>query len=260
MMALYNSANLPPAQVISLPNEVEHHDHHHHQLVIALKGYAEFCIEGTPNFIVPGQGCIVTASSEHAFNGVGESEILALNLPYELSLDTQIVQRIEPLFSSNQYFRLDRQFQSILQLLVLELKESPEDLLLAEACKNAVIAMLGRHMHLDFPDKLSLKSRINMTIIDNYILDHIATKITVAQLAGCVFLGESQFHLLFKQQVGMTPHQYILQIRLNLAKQLLADHSLSLSAIASACGFANQSSFTHSFTKTQGTSPSKYRH
>ncbi|MDN2662092.1 AraC family transcriptional regulator [Psychromonas sp. 14N.309.X.WAT.B.A12] len=259
-MKVFDSVGLPPAQVITLPNEVENHDHDHHQLVIALKGYSEFCIEGTPNFIVPGQGCIVTTSSEHAFNGVGESEILTLNLPYELSVDTQIVKRIEPLFSSNQYFRLDRQFQSILQLLVLEMKESPDDILLAEACKNTVIAMLHRHMHLDFPNKLSLKNRINMTIIDNYILQHIANKITVAQLAGCVFLGESQFHLLFKQQVGMTPHQYILQMRLNLAKKLLADHSMSLSAIATASGFANQSSFTHSFTKTQGTSPSKYRH
>ncbi|WP_298941001.1 AraC family transcriptional regulator [uncultured Psychromonas sp.] len=249
-----------PVEVITLPNEVQQHDHDHHQLVIALKGYSEFSIEGLQNLIVPGQGCIVTASSDHAFNGIGESEILTLNLPHQSSLDKYTNERIDPIFNNNHYFKIDNQFQCLLQLLVKEIRQSPDDLLVTDACKNTIIALLQRHVNTEYPQKLIPRNRINMVIIDNFIIQQISTKITVAQLAGCVFLGESQFHLLFKQQVGLTPHQYILQMRFNLAKELLEDNSLTLASIASASGFANQSSFTHSFTKLQGTSPSKFRH
>tara|TARA_R110001583_G_scaffold743_9_gene6824 strand:- start:6404 stop:7186 length:783 start_codon:yes stop_codon:yes gene_type:complete len=249
-----------PAELIALPNEVQHHDHDHHQLIIALKGYSEFSIEGSQSLILPGQGCVVTASSEHAFNGVGESEILTLNLTNEASLDKHTSERIQPmLFSGNQYFKIDNQFQCLLDLLVKEMRGAPDDLLVADACKNTIVALIQRHIYTDLPSKFMLRNRINMTIIDNYILQHIASKITVAQLAGCVFLGESHFHVLFKQQVGITPHQHILKMRFNLAKKLLEDSSLTLATIASTSGFANQSSFTHSFTKLQGTSPSKYR-
>jgi len=250
---------LRPAEVISLPNEVQHHDHDHHQLVIALKGFSEFSIEGLQDLIVPGQGCIVTASSDHAFNGIGESEILTINLPNFASLDTQTNLRIDPFFGANQYFKIDSQFQCLLELLVKEMRVTPDDYLVADACKNTILALLQRHIYTGSSQKIMLRSRINMELIDRYILKHIATKITVAQLAGCVFLGESHFHVLFKQQIGMTPHQYILKMRFNLAKKLLEDRTLTLASIASASGFANQSSFTHSFTKLQGISPSKYR-
>ncbi|MBB1274200.1 MULTISPECIES: helix-turn-helix domain-containing protein [Psychromonas] len=254
-MNLIETVLIRPAEVITLPNEIQHHDHDHHQLVIALNGNSEFSIEGMQNIIIPGQGCVVTASSDHAFNGLGFAEILTLNLPTESQLDNYTAQHIQPLIHSNQYFKLDTQFQILLQLLVKEMRQAPDDILVAEACKNTIIALLQRHIKTD----LSKKNRINIEVIDNFIIQHITTKISVAQLAGCVFLGESQFHLLFKQQMGMTPHQYIMQVRMNLAKQLLEDRSLTLAMIASASGFANQSSFTHTFTKFQGTSPSRYR-
>jgi len=252
--------NLRPIEIITLPNEVESHDHEHHQLVIGLKGYSEFTIEGSHSLIMPGQGCMVAASADHAFNGVGQCEILTLNIPQQIVVHNELSPALTPIIYENHYFKLDNQFQCLLQLLVKEIQHSPDDLLVADACKNTIMALLQRHIYRELPSAFLQRHRINMTIIDNYIMQKIASKITIAQLAGCVFLGESQFHLLFKQQVGMTPHQYILQKRFNFAKSLLQDSTLTLSSIASASGFANQSSFTHSFTKLQGVSPSKYRY
>lgn len=246
---------MKPAELIMLPNEVHHHDHQHHQLVISLHGNSEFNIEGLSNIITPGQGCVVTASSEHSFNGVGKSQILAVNLPQESQLDKMAVERINGLFSQNGYFQLDHQLQKLIQLLVAEMASFPEDTLLAQACNSTIIALLQRHQ---YQGKIT-KQRINIEVINQYIKQHIATKISVSQLAGTVFLGERHFFVLFKQQVGMTPHQYVLNKRFILAKKLLEETRLSLSEISSQTGFANQSSFTHSFTKLQGISPSQYR-
>ncbi len=77
-----NGVLLPkPAELITLPSHMDCHDHSYTQIVIGLKGQAEFDVSGVGNLIGPGQGCVVTAFTDHAFGGViGSSDILVLNL------------------------------------------------------------------------------------------------------------------------------------------------------------------------------------
>ncbi len=56
-----------PAELITLPSYMECHDHSYTQIVIGLKGQAEFEVRGQGNLVGPGQGCVVTACSDHAF-------------------------------------------------------------------------------------------------------------------------------------------------------------------------------------------------
>jgi AraC family transcriptional regulator len=59
--------------------------------------------------------------------------------------------------------------------------------------------------------------------------------------------------------MGMTPHQYVIQQRIERARILLRDPSLSISEISLACGFTNQSHFTRLFRKHTGVTPKTYR-
>jgi hypothetical protein len=59
-----------PAQLVTLPSYMECHDHNYTQVVIGLKGQAEFEVSGYGNLVGPGQGCVVTSGSGHAFGGV----------------------------------------------------------------------------------------------------------------------------------------------------------------------------------------------
>lgn len=248
---------IKPSEVLLLPSEMDHHDHHYNQIVIGLKGQAEFNIEGLGNLVGPGQGCIVTACSDHAFGAIGCSEILVLNLPDENFLDHACRDRLQSLFSNNSYFQLDNQIQQLISLLVSEMQASPDDHLLSRACNDTLIALLQRHFR---PESQSLREkRLNMDIIDHYVTQHIGRKISVAQLAGSVFLGESQFHALFKQQTGVTPHQYVLGKRVDFAKDLLEKGVMTLSQVAEVSGFSTQSAFTHTFSRLYGVSPLQYR-
>jgi transcriptional regulator GlxA family with amidase domain len=120
-----------------------------------------------------------------------------------------------------------------------------------------VVALLQRHIS-DL--KTSLRdSRFDLEQIDRYIEQHLAHKISVAQLAGSVFLGESQFHMLFREHLGITPHQYVLNKRVDAAKRLIEQGNLNLGQIAELTGFSGQSTFTHAFSRLQGISPSQYR-
>lgn len=247
-----------PAQLITLPSYMDCHDHSYTQVVIGLKGQAEFEVSGYGNLVGPGQGCVVTSGTGHAFGGVLEqSDILVLNMPLPNNDDPLLLQRLNELNQKDTYFQLDGQIQKLIQMLVMEMQSNPDDLLLSRACNDTVVALLQRHMSTFTSSRR--ESRFDLEAIDRYIEQHLSQKISVTQLAGSVYLGESQFHSLFKEQMGITPHQYVLGKRIDVAKQLIEKGHLSLGQVAEFTGFSGQSAFTHTFSRLQGMSPSQYK-
>jgi len=234
------------------------HDHDYTQVVIGLKGQSEFNINGVCNLIKPGQGCVVTASVGHTFGGGNySSDILVLNLPVLTEDSPLLLNWLTNLPQRDVYFQLDNQIRQLIKMLVMEMEEYPQDLLLSRACNDTVLALLQRHssaFHIN-----NKNARLDIDVVDRYITHHIRRKISVTQLAGSVFLGESQFHTLFKDQTGVTPYQYVLSKRINFAKELIEQGKFSLSHIADLTGFSGQSTFTHAFTRLQGYSPSQYK-
>lgn len=146
-----------PAELVTLPSYMDCHDHQYTQIVIGLKGQAEFEVRGRGNLVGPGQGCVVTACSDHAFGGViGQSDILVLNMPLPSGDDPLMLQKINQLEQSHLYFQLDGQIQKLIQMLVREMQASPNDLLLSRACNDTVMALLQRHISAFETPKKSL--------------------------------------------------------------------------------------------------------
>ncbi|NCJ08504.1 AraC family transcriptional regulator [Synechococcales cyanobacterium C] len=92
-----------------------------------------------------------------------------------------------------------------------------------------------------------------------YIEEHLDQDIKLADLAA--LLGMSQFHFshLFKQSIGMAPYQYLLQQRIELAKQLLKQTNRSIVNIALLCGFNSHSHLSKQFRQLTGMTPKAYR-
>ncbi|MBD1577829.1 MULTISPECIES: helix-turn-helix transcriptional regulator [Vibrio] len=246
------------AQVLTLPSYMERHQHGYPQIVIGLKGRAEFEVDGEVKLIGPGQGCIVPAGYDHRFGGIGLSDILVLNFFMEMeAVDSDLNERVNALLEKDIYFQLDLPIQQLVQLLVKEIQADPDDVWLCQACQDTIIALL--HRHTKPFEMLKKGNRLNIDLIDRYIQQHLASKISVANLAACVFLGESHFHLLFKSQVGCTPHQYIVQKRIELAQSLIKEGQYNLGHISQLVGFSDQSTFTNNFCRLVGVSPSHYR-
>jgi AraC family transcriptional regulator len=72
-------------------------------------------------------------------------------------------------------------------------------------------------------------------------------------------LSVSHFSRAFRRTVGVAPHNWLLTRRVDVAKEKLRDRRLSLSDVALACGFADQSHLTRVFTGTVGVSPGAWR-
>lgn len=83
-------------------------------------------------------------------------------------------------------------------------------------------------------------------------------KYSIADMAEYAFV--SKYHLIraFKQEVGLTPHQFQIQNRIRKAQRLLKE-SVSIAEVASATGFCDQSHFIRHFEKIVGLTPTDYK-
>jgi AraC family transcriptional regulator len=87
----------------------------------------------------------------------------------------------------------------------------------------------------------------------------LAHNLSLADVARECELSVSQFARAFKRSTGMPPHRFLMQRRLERARELLLHTQQPLAAVASACGFADQSHFTKVFRRALGQSPGAFR-
>lgn len=89
--------------------------------------------------------------------------------------------------------------------------------------------------------------------------EHLIEGIPLAELAQACRLSTSAFVRGFRKSIGMPPHQWLLQRRIDCAMELMRDRSIQLADVALSSGFADQSHFTRSFGRRVGRSPGAWR-
>lgn len=123
----------------------------------------------------------------------------------------------------------------------------------SNALKNAVEYII---------DKLECISSNETTDIDRakrYILDNLSKNLTVKDVADYIHRSPEHFTKVFKAATGVNIKNYILQLKLDVAKDLLATPNVPVSMIASEVGYDNFSHFTQIFKKYEDITPSEYR-
>jgi AraC family transcriptional regulator len=98
-------------------------------------------------------------------------------------------------------------------------------------------------------------SKAKLQQVTEYIAEHLDREVQLIELAAIVQISPYHFLRLFKNSLGMTPHQYILQRRIAKAKYLLLHSELSIAEVAAAAGFCDQSHLTRYFKRIVGVTP-----
>ena len=93
----------------------------------------------------------------------------------------------------------------------------------------------------------------------NYMNRNLEKKIDIDELAARVYLSHSGLIWKFKKELNTTPLQYLNLLRLRHAKQLLLNHSYSITQISEMCGYSNPYYFTNLFHSYSGMSPTEFR-
>lgn len=106
----------------------------------------------------------------------------------------------------------------------------------------------GSDLHVNIAEKVTA-----------YISEHFAEPVTVSQLAALAGLSDYHFIRIFKKQTGFTPHEYLLNTRMNTARYLLKNSRLPVKEICFSTGFSCESVFCSAFKRIEGMTPAQYR-
>ena len=100
---------------------------------------------------------------------------------------------------------------------------------------------------------------LKLNSLKDFIEENIAEDLTIVKMADVVHMSQFHFARAFRRTTGFTPQQYLMQQRIELAKELLAKNDLPIVEISLKTGFKNQSHFTTLFRKYTKFTPKLWR-
>jgi AraC family transcriptional regulator len=157
----------------------------------------------------------------------------------------------------------DSQIEAIGMMLLAELQqENLGGRLYIESLANILAVHLLRQYSAAKPRlaiyENGLPDRQLMLVLE-YINEHLDREIKLADLAALLDMSQFHFSHLFKQAIGTSPYQYLLQQRVERAKHMLKQSERSIAEIALDCGFNSHSHLSKQFRQLTGITPKAYR-
>ncbi|MBQ8569460.1 MAG: helix-turn-helix transcriptional regulator [Oscillospiraceae bacterium] len=108
-------------------------------------------------------------------------------------------------------------------------------------------------------DMRSVSSDYSVAKAQHYMEQHYSEHITITKLAALGYISPSAFNRRFKKETGITPIEYLIEIRINNSKNMLKRKSIPITEIALRCGFGSNAHFSSCFQMRTGLSPTEYR-
>ena len=126
---------------------------------------------------------------------------------------------------------------------------------------SALINMLATIIKAFWIDRLIYPNHNMLSLkIDQYISEHLKEKLSVEDICSVFYLSKNALYRLSNTEFNMPIHKYILQKRIQLAKELLLNQpDKGMAQISDDCGFSDYNYFIRAFHKICGVTPLKYR-
>ncbi len=124
--------------------------------------------------------------------------------------------------------------------------------------RDRIVGTLGISRHLNRTDRTAIPFRELRAPVD-YISAHFASPVSVKALASACNISVSALERRFRKHLGCTPRQYITEVRLDNARQMLRETQKPIGTIALETGFADHSHLTRTYRKRFGATPREER-
>ena len=246
--------------------------HAFHQVVLGVDGAMEMVVDGVGHCIDARRAWLIPAGARHEYAGIGENRQLVLDVPCaSLALPERFFSRAVALTMNDALADIVYEAASHAARMAPASCASRCDAgLSGDAERGAREALAGRRFAWETAARLAVvlgdsigieapATGLDYARIDKWLRAHLSEPLRVADLATHCGFGERRFHQLFDEAFGTTPHRYLQRLRLDTALVMLCDARHTLIDVALAVGFADQSAFTHAFTRRFGVAPGQWR-
>ena len=238
------------------------HTHPFTELFYVVDGKGEFNIQGQRFPVKANDFVIINPQVEH-------TELSSPDEPLEY-----IVLGIRGLSFSNltpvsegghpfSFFNLRDEQKDILRYLNAMVQEATSQQMSYElVCHNLLEILLIkilRHQHFDLEVGKQSKATKDISFIKHYLETYYHESIQLEDLASMTHLSRFYMSHSFKKEIGMSPMEYLIDIRIKESKILLRTTNYSISQVADIVGFTTPTYFSKQFRKSTGISPTDYR-
>ena len=238
------------------------HTHPFTELFYVVDGKGEFNIQGQRFPVKANDFVIINPQVEH-------TELSSPDEPLEY-----IVLGIRGLSFSNltpvsegghpfSFFNLRDEQKDILRYLNAMVQEATSQQMSYElVCHNLLEILLIkilRHQHFDLEVGKQSKATKDISFIKHYLETYYHESIQLEDLASMTHLSRFYISHSFKKEIGMSPMEYLIDIRIKESKILLRTTNYSISQVADIVGFTTPTYFSKQFRKSTGISPTDYR-
>ena len=189
---------------------------------------------------------------EHGYKSEGNLKTVWIHFDGNISKEyfDMVYEKIGCVISNNENYILKSQIYEIFNSFKEE--KINEITIFSQIC-NILSGLLT-----PFQSSLNLKYNDIKEIVE-YINLHYAENLSIEELAKRVMLSKYHFIRLFKEETSYTPHEYIIKVRVNKAKEMLKSTNISMKEIAFNCGFSTESAFSNCFKKNTGMTAGEFR-
>lgn len=250
----------------------EYHHHDFSKIIILIDGDLTYYIEGKAYILKPWDILFVNKNEIHKPvvnpNKYYERIVIWLNPDFMAKYaqgNNNLLKCFEVAIKNNyNLLRLNMKSIEIIKNLIQDIQNcNNSNEFGSEILKESLFVQLMVLMN-----RLFLNSDKNRDIEDiqydktiegvlNYINSNLENDLSIDTIASEFFISKYYLMRKFKNQIGSSIHNYVVQKRLILARSLISD-GLSMSSVCSRCGFNDYSSFVRAFKKVYGVSPSNY--
>jgi AraC family transcriptional regulator len=197
-----------------------------------------------------------------------ESALNALVTPTGQTLDRGDRQERSELNFFNRLYRRDAEFDRVIQWMLQSYQQHGFDKLLFEEQLFSLLRLLVKEDRavqeaieglptVRRTTRVELYKRLSRSL--DFIHSAFPEAIDLADVAGAACLSKFHFLRLFKQAYGVSPYQYIQDLRLTKARSLLSGTTMAVAEIAAFLGFDNPQSFSRLFFQRMSLYPAQYR-
>jgi AraC-like DNA-binding protein len=224
-----------------------------YDLTYVVKGNARYTIDGTVYELVPGDLLYLADGMEKEAITYPKNLMHCFSINFNSKYPSTKI--LPPLFPVLSHIGLRQDIIDMFRELTISWTEQQKGYTMKTRALLTLILHRLSEVILFNLDSTPGDYRINKII--HYISIHYAEKITVKILATRARLDTDYFGRLFKRDMGMSVHEYLTQIRVRNAENMLQSGTYKIHEVAEHCGFSDGFHFYKSFKSLRGFPPSR---